>query len=57
MRYLNVGETHEIVSGILGDTVAIIEKHHDELIFTPAVEGAWNRVHMFATKVTAEGTV
>ena len=36
MRYLNSGCQYEDVAGVLGDTIATIEKHYSELIFTPA---------------------
>jgi integrase len=54
MRYLNAGCDYEDVSGVLGDTVATIEKHYAELIFTPAREAAWRKAHTFATKITSE---
>ena len=57
MRYLNNGCQYEDVAGVLGDTIATIEKHYSELIFTPAREKAWRKAHSFATKISSEGTV
>jgi len=57
MRYLNNGCQYEDVAGVLGDTIATIEKHYSELIFTPAREEAWRKAHTFATKISSEGTV
>ena len=56
MRYLNSGCQYEDVAGVLGDTIATIEKHYTELIFTPAREEAWRKAHCFATKISSEGT-
>ena len=56
MRYLNSGCQYEDVAGVLGDTIATIEKHYSELIFTPAREAAWRKAHCFATKISSEGT-
>ena len=56
MRYLNSGCQYEDVAGVLGDTIATIEKHYSELIFTPAREEAWRKAHCFATKISSEGT-
>ena len=57
MRYLNSGGEYEDVKGVLGDTIATIEKHYSELNFTPAREEAWRKAHTFATKISSEGTV
>ena len=57
MRYLNNGCQYEDVAGVLGDTIATIEKHYSELIFTPAREEAWRKAHNFATKISSEGTI
>ena len=56
MGYLNSGCQYEDVAGVLGDTIATIEKHYSELIFTPAREAAWRKAHCFATKISSEGT-
>ena len=45
------------MKGVLGDTIATIEKHYSELNFTPAREEAWRKAHTFATKISSEGTV
>ena len=45
MRYLNAGQRYEDVSIVLGDTVATIEKHYSELIFTQANKLAFEKAH------------
>ena len=45
MRYLNAGQRYEDVSIVLGDTIATIEKHYSELIFTQANKLAFEKAH------------
>ena len=56
MRYLNAGQRYEDVSIILGDTIATIEKHYSELIFTPANKLAFEKAHPRCRKEKAIGT-
>ena len=42
---LNTGSRYEDVSGILGDTVATIERYYSTLIYTQASEEAFRRAH------------
>jgi len=47
-----------VISRILGDSFATIEKHYMELVFTKASNAAWERVHSsHGTKTGPEGTV
>ena len=56
MRYLNAGQRYEDVSIILGDTIATIEKHYSELIFTPANKLAFEKAHPRCRREKAIGT-
>ena len=56
MRYLNAGQRYEDVSIILGDTIATIEKHYSELIFTPANKLAFEKAHPRCKREKAIGT-
>jgi len=56
MRYLNTGSRYEDVSGILGDTVATIERYYSTLIYTEASEDAFRRAHPNSHKEPAIAT-
>ena len=56
MRYLNTGSRYEDVSGILGDTVATIERYYSTLIYTQASEEAFRRAHPNSHKEPAIAT-
>jgi hypothetical protein len=56
MRYVSNGEPIQRICTILGDTIATIEAHYSERVFTTEDEGAFHRVNRGSRRVTAEGT-
>jgi len=56
MRYVSKGEPIQRVCTILGDTIATIETHYSERIFTAEDKMAFHRVNKNSRRESSEGT-